>query len=343
MSQTKALSIDEALNQKGSYIWVDVRSESEFARAHIPGAINIPILNDADRAEVGTTYKQKGRELAVQVGLRLAGPKFEAFYIALMALQKSHNKPVLFYCWRGGLRSQIASTITQWSGIPVYIVRGGYRSFRHWTLTTIEAPKNIILVAGHTGSGKTEILHLLQRKDQQIIDLEGLANHKGSALGGVGMPEQPRNEMFENLLAIEMFELNPDRFTYIENESRMIGLCAIPQGLWVQMQQAPSIEILVDRETRINRILAEYAHLPKELLIEQTQKLRKRLGGQHEKAAVEALEQNDFRTWVELLLVYYDKSYAHFVEKNNLSLEKFAWDWNQLETSLLSFIELKTS
>jgi tRNA 2-selenouridine synthase len=183
----------------------------------------------------------------------------------------------------------------------------------------------------------------LQQKDQQIIDLEGLANHKGSALGGVGMPEQPRNEMFENLLAIKLFGLNPERFTYIENESRMIGLCAIPQGLWVQMQQAPSIEILVDRETRISRILAEYAHLPKELLIEQTQKLRKRLGGQHEKAAIEALEQDDFKTWVELLLVYYDKSYAHFVEKNNLSLQKFAWDWNQLETSLLSFIELKTS
>lgn len=343
MSQIKALSVEEALNQKGSFLWVDVRSESEFARAHIPGAINIPILNDSERAEVGTAYKQQGREIAVQVGLRLAGPKFEAIYMSLMALQKEHNKPLLFYCWRGGLRSQIASTITQWSGIPVYIIRGGYRSFRNWTFDTLGQQRNLLLLAGHTGSGKTEILHHLKQAGYSIIDLEGVAHHKGSALGGIGMPEQPRNEMFENTLAIHLIGIAKDTITFVENESRMIGLCAIPQGLWEQMQIAPSIEIAVDREVRIQRILTEYASLPKDRLIEQTQKLRKRLGGQHEQAAIEALHRDDFRSWVELLLVYYDKSYAHFVEKNNISSKKMQWDWNQIESSLLKLLELSQS
>lgn len=340
MSQISALSIEEALNRGGSFVWVDVRSESEFHKAHIPGAVNIPLLNDIDRAAVGTSYKKEGREKAVQLGLRLIGPKFEELYVALIELSKTQQKPLLFYCWRGGLRSQIASTIVQWSGISVSIINGGYRSFRHCVFNILEQPRNIILLSGHTGSGKTEILHLLKQKGQATVDLEGLANHKGSALGGVGMPVQPRNEMFENLLGLQFHAIPTHQITFVENESRMIGQCAIPQPLWTQMQKAPSIELIVDRGIRINRIFNEYCHLPKNELIDQTKKLRKRLGGQHEKAAVEALEQNDFIQWIKILLVYYDKSYTHFVEKNNLTQRNLEWDWNQKENALLTIIEI---
>ena len=338
MSQTRALTIQEALLRRDDFIWVDVRSESEFERAHIPNAINVPILCDEDRAAVGRAYKHEGREAAVMLGLSLTGPKFASIYQKLMEIQHHHQKKLLFYCWRGGLRSQIASTITQWSGHPVFIIKDGYKSFRNWTLQTLQTPINIVLIAGHTGSGKTELLQILEKKGQAIIDLERRANHKGSALGGVGMPTQPRNEMFENLIAIDYLQINNNQTVYIENESRTVGQCAVPEGLWKQMQLAPSLEIQVPIETRIQRIIQEYDNLPKDQLIQQTQKLRKRLGGQHEQAAVQALQADDFKTWVEILLVYYDKSYQHFVNNNNTKITPVPWDWNQIESSLLTFL-----
>jgi tRNA 2-selenouridine synthase len=338
MSQTRALTIQEALLRRDDFIWVDVRSESEFERAHIPNAINVPILCDEDRAAVGRAYKHEGREAAVMLGLSLTGPKFASIYQKLMEIQHHHQKKLLFYCWRGGLRSQIASTITQWSGHPVFIIKDGYKSFRNWTLQTLQTPINIVLIAGHTGSGKTELLQILEEKGQAIIDLERRANHKGSALGGVGMPTQPRNEMFENLIAIDYLQINNNQTVYIENESRTVGQCAVPEGLWKQMQLAPSLEIQVPTETRIQRIIQEYGNLPKDQLIQQTQKLRKRLGGQHEQAAVKALQADDFKTWVEILLVYYDKSYQHFVNNNNTKITPVPWDWNQIESSLLTFL-----
>jgi tRNA 2-selenouridine synthase len=338
MSQTRALTIQEALLRRDDFIWVDVRSESEFERAHIPNAINVPILCDEDRAAVGRAYKHEGREAAVMLGLSLTGPKFASIYQKLMEIQHHHQKKLLFYCWRGGLRSQIASTITQWSGHPVFIIKDGYKSFRNWTLQTLQTPINIVLIAGHTGSGKTELLQILEEKGQAIINLERRANHKGSALGGVGMPTQPRNEMFENLIAIDYLQINNNQTVYIENESRTVGQCAVPEGLWKQMQLAPSLEIQVPTETRIQRIIQEYGKLPKDQLIQQTQKLRKRLGGQHEQAAVQALQADDFKTWVEILLVYYDKSYQHFVNNNNTKITPVPWDWNQIESSLLTFL-----
>ena len=341
MSQIRALTIQEALLKRDEFIWIDVRSETEFERAHIPNAINIPILCDEDRAAVGRANKHDGREAAVMLGLSLTGPKFASIYKQLMEIQHAHQKKLLFYCWRGGLRSQIASTITQWSGHPVFIIKDGYKSYRNWVLQTLQTSLNIVLIAGHTGSGKTELLQLLQDNGKAVIDLEKRANHKGSALGGVGMPAQPRNEMFENLIAIDYLQFHNNQTVYVENESRTVGQCAVPEGLWKQMQQAPSLEIQVPTETRIERIIQEYGSLPKDQLITQTQKLRKRLGGQHEQAAVEALEANDFKTWVEILLVYYDKSYQHFVNNNNTKITSIAWDWNQIESSLLTLLNFQ--
>lgn len=340
MSQIKALSIEEALTHAGSYVWIDVRSESEYARAHIPGAINLPLLNDEARAAVGTTYKQEGREAAVQLGLRLIGPHFETYYQSLLSIGKTSNKKILLYCWRGGLRSQIASTLVQWSGMPVCMINGGYRSFRQWVFSTLDVPRRYLLISGHTGTGKTEVLHRLREHGECVLDLEGLANHKGSALGGLGFPPQPKNEHFENLIATTLFAFGEGSTIFVENESRMIGQCAIPMSVWQGMQSAPYIELEVDIDVRIERLLKEYAHFPLENLIQQTQILRKRLGGQHEQAAIEALNQGDFKRWVEILLVYYDKSYTHFLEKHQIQSKKLKWDWNQTDSALLSLVEL---
>lgn len=340
MSQIKALSIEEALSHTGSYCWIDVRSEAEFERAHIPGSINLPLLNNEERALVGTTYKMEGREAAVQVGLRLIGPKFETYYQSLITTAKNQNKKLLLYCWRGGLRSQIASTLVQWSGMPATMIQGGYRSFRHWVFSTLETNRDYVIISGHTGTGKTEVLHLLKNANANVVDLEGLANHKGSALGGLGLPPQPKNEQFENLVATALHHCKPNQPVFIENESRTIGHCAVPQGLWDGMQTARFIELNIDRETRIQRLLLEYGSFPVADLKEQTQKLRKRLGGQHEQAAISALENGELKKWVELLLVYYDKSYSHFLERHQIKAQKMDWDWNQKESSLLSLLTL---
>ncbi len=341
MSIAKVLEIDGALLQQSLYTWVDVRSESEFERAHIPGAVNIPILNNEERISVGTIYKEKGREMAVGRGLHLVGPRFDALYQSFLLLENTQGKPLLFYCWRGGLRSQIAATFMQWSGRKCYVVLGGYKSFRQWVLETLKLPKSIVLLSGTTGSGKTEILHMLRKKGLSVLDLEGLASHKGSALGGIGLPAQPRSEVFENSIALEWAKFDSTASVFVENESKMIGHCVIPESLWLQMQSAKIIKIEVPKSTRIQRILKEYSHLPLDQLQERTSKLRKRLGGQNEQLAQQALLDGNFTLWVTTLLVYYDKTYAHSYFPRNTPSDSIVWDWEQKENSMLNLLKHK--
>jgi len=311
----KPIQIENALSNKSNFQWVDVRSESEFEKAHFPGAINIPLLSNEHRVLVGTCYKQQGREEAVALGLDLVGSKMQSLFRKYREIENL-GKPILFYCWRGGLRSQISSTIYGWGGFSPTILVGGYKSFRTWAHKQFERQLSIKILSGKTGSGKTEILYLLKEKGIQIIDLEGLASHKGSAFGGLGLPPQPSTEMFENCLALELSEVNVNQTVIIENESRLIGKCCLPLGIWSKMQEAPIIEINVDSLTRINRLIQEYAHFNRDHLEEKTRVLQKKLGGQHTQEAVQYLHEGNFEKWIEKLLVYYDKTYQYSVEKN---------------------------
>jgi len=311
----KPIQIENALSNKSNFQWVDVRSESEFEKAHFPGAINIPLLSNEHRVLVGTCYKQQSREEAVALGLELVGSKMQSLFRKYREIENL-GKPILFYCWRGGLRSQISSTIYGWGGFNPTILVGGYKSFRTWAHKQFERQLSVKILSGKTGSGKTEILYLLKEKGIQIIDLEGLASHKGSAFGGLGLPPQPSTEMFENYLALELSELDADQTVFIENESRLIGKCCLPLGIWSQMQEAPIIEINVDSLTRINRLIHEYAHFDRDHLEEKTRVLQKKLGGQHTQEAVQYLHDGNFEKWIEKLLVYYDKTYQYSVEKN---------------------------
>lgn len=326
MHGVKPWKIESALANHEQFTWVDVRSENEFAKAHIPNAINIPILSNSDRVAVGTCYKQSGRIAAVRLGLELVGPKFPLVYDQLLALYKT-GKPLLFYCWRGGLRSQIASTLMYWAGEPVNIVEGGYKSYRQWAFQLFEKHHNFIVISGCTGSGKTQILHELKSQQLQILDLEGLAHHKGSVLGGIGQLPQPSTEHFENLIAFELFSFQENKPIIVENESRRIGNCILPEVLWKNMQAVRAIEVGVDLNTRIERLYVEYAHLPVDKLKEQTAKLVKRLGGQNEKLAQQALDNGDFRTWISILLVYYDKAYTNYQAMFNHQLESISMQW----------------
>ena len=330
------ISLEEALS--GDYAWIDVRSEGEYAQAHIPGAINAPVLNNDHRHQVGLRYKQNGSTAAVRLGLQLMGPEFDRYFDQLLSLSK--NRPVLIHCWRGGLRSHIASTLLAWNNQPVHLLTGGYKTYRTWALEQLQHAPAMRVLGGHTGSGKTELLHRLQAEGIPALDLEGLAHHKGSAFGGLGQKEQPSNEQFENTLALALWwhrRLNGTAPIWVENESRNIGKCALPNGFYRSLSEAPVLAVEVSREQRAERLLNEYGHFDKALLSEKTAALQRRMGPQHEKAAQEALAENRMMDWMLILLDYYDKAYEHGRLGRNIESQEF--DWSQTEASFEALLK----
>lgn len=336
--QAQDLHINEIITRLESFTLIDARSEQEFAKGHLPGSVNIPLLNNEARIEIGTLYKQKGRNAAVRKGLELVGPIMPELYDQYQSLL-SENKPLVFYCWRGGLRSLISATLFQWSGNPVNRIDGGYKSYRNWVLSVFQVPYKLQIIGGATGSGKTEILHKLKARGEQIIDLEGIAHHKGSAFGSLGQKTQPSTESFENTLALQLASFDATKTIWIENESRLIGNCYIPEAFWEQMQIAPILQVSVPLSVRIERLLIEYGHFEPSLLAERTEILRKKLGGQHANFAIEMLNQGKMHEWMETLLVYYDKTYTYGSEKNAHRIESFPFSWENPELSINELIK----
>lgn len=323
------VSIDEFIAKSQTIPVIDVRSESEFRQGHFPGAVNFPVLNDMHRKEVGIAYKNQGRQEAVIKGFDLAGGKFGDFIREVKSVLNNpgHNSELLLYCWRGGMRSAIAEWILTLAGIRVMRLKGGYKVFRNWCLESLHQKKNILVLGGMTGSGKTEILRDLATTGERIIDLESLANHKGSAFGGLGQPPQPSNEHFENMLAMRWAAIPGDSYAWIENESRTIGKNQIPAPVYEQIRNSGVIEIKVETSVRINRILNEYGKFPVQQLAEMTSKLKKRLGGQHLQEALRYLENSDFKNWTKKMLFYYDKTYEFGLEQRRKeSICAVTWD-----------------
>jgi tRNA 2-selenouridine synthase len=287
---------------------IDTRSENEFSHASIPGAVNIPILNNSERHEVGYTYKNKGREEAVETGFRLVGPRFHE--IISHTRKNIPGREVMVYCWRGGMRSQIMSWLLRMNGYRVITLKGGYKSFRNWALDIANRPLQAIILGGYTGSGKSELLKHIREKGEQVLDLEDIAEHKGSAFGALGKGEQPSNEHFENILALQWSAFDAARPVWIENESRSIGSCMLPEPLYNLMRNAPLVEIDIGIENRKKRILKEYGIFPTDVLAQTTTKIGKRLGPQHLKSALQMLAEGDMDGWLDIVLDYYDKLYG---------------------------------
>ncbi|MCX6291800.1 MAG: tRNA 2-selenouridine(34) synthase MnmH [Bacteroidetes bacterium] len=308
---SEILEVDVFLDQlsRQQPLLLDARSESEFKQGHIPSAVNLPLLNDEHRAIVGTTYKQKGREAAVLAGFDLVGSKFGDVVRKVHAL--TGDKHVMLYCWRGGMRSNIMAWVLSMAGFKVTLLKGGYKTFRGWVLNCFHQPKKIFIIGGRTGSGKTDVLKLLKEHSEQVIDLEALAHHKGSAFGALGEKPQPRSEQFENLLALEWNGMDEDEILWLENESITIGSVKIPNVIFECMRKAPVIEIKTDMESRVKRILDDYGKFPAEILAENTMKLQKRLGELRTRQAVQALLDGDKIKWLEEILSYYDKTYDY--------------------------------
>lgn len=318
---------------------IDTRSPSEFNHAHFPAAVNLPLLNDNERAIVGTTFKQQGRQAAIVKGFELVGHKF-ADYIK-EAIKIEPQKKLLVYCWRGGLRSNIMAWLLQTSGFEVTLLKGGYKAYRNWVLNQLNLSKKIIVIGGKTGTGKTSTLRMLKTLGQQVIDLEELASHRGSAFGGIGLPEQPSNEQFENFLAHQWCHTNKDKVLYLENESRLIGKVCIPKSIYDSMRAAPVIQLEYDKAFRIQHILKEYGQFGNDILAEKTKKIAEKLGGLRLMQALRHLEEGQKELWCEMMLDYYDKQYEHSnTQRNKESIRPLECNGSSFEEVCKKIIEI---
>jgi tRNA 2-selenouridine synthase len=286
---------------------IDVRSPSEFKTGHIPGAVNIPMFDDAERENVGTKYKKEGRGTAILAGLQLAG---QSMHLKLeQALEISKEGRLLVHCWRGGMRSEAMAWLFSLGDIETDILEGGYKSYRHFVLDNLSVNKKIIVLGGLTGSGKTHILEYLQEAGQQIIDLEVIANHRGSAFGSLGKLAQPTSEHFANLLSDKWGKVDPNKDVWLEDESRNIGTVFMPEEFYLNMQKNPAIILLMDVKTRLPRLIEEYSCYSVDELEASVMKIGKRLGGDKAKEAVDAVKRGNFGKAIEIALYYYDKAY----------------------------------
>ncbi|MEQ8703670.1 MAG: tRNA 2-selenouridine(34) synthase MnmH [Phaeodactylibacter sp.] len=305
------ISPAQAVAQLPDVPLLDVRTPAEFEEAHIPGAQNLPLFSNEERAEVGTLYKQVSPRKAFLRGLDFVGPNMRT--LVEEAERMAPSGKVQLHCWRGGQRSSSVGWLLDLSGFEVQVIKGGYKAYRTWVqaaLSEVQAP--LLIVGGPTGAGKTEVLQALQAAGEQIIDLEGLAHHKGSTFGALGEEPQPTVRQFENDLWHAYQQLDPNRRIWLENESRAIGRVYLPERFWQVMAEAPLFSLEVSLEHRLDRLVRQYANFSDAQLAEAFKRIRKRLGGQHLNAALQALEERNYREAAEIALAYYDKAYQHY-------------------------------
>lgn len=302
------LSTVPFLNQAEGRLLLDVRSPGEFANGHIPGAVSFPLFSDEERSEVGTLYKQDGKEPAFLRGLEFVGPKMAGF--VTRARNLSPDGKAFLYCWRGGMRSGSMAWLLEASGLDISLLEGGYKAFRHAVLHPSPLPDKIMVIGGFTGSRKSEILNEMPKLGEAILDLERLANHKGSAFGSLGLPPQPRQEQFENDIFMNLLNHPPGKALWLEDESKAIGKLRIPDTLHAEMRNAMVVFLEKSREERLKHIVESYGKEHLEDLKNSMQRIARRLGGLALKQALEHLDKGEILEAAALSLHYYDKSYG---------------------------------
>ena len=334
------INIEQFLELAKQHPVIDVRSPGEYKHAQIPGAYSLPLFTDEERKIVGTTYKQQSREQAIKIGLDFFGPKMRKMAEEVESLVVSHksgmdsavensqltthdSRLVLVHCWRGGMRSGAVSWLLDLYGFKVYTLGGGYKKFRNYVLDTFKLPFHFKILGGYTGSGKTELLKTLKEKGEPVIDLENLASHKGSAFGNIGLPEQPGQEMFENLLGCQLRGVgcqvntnlptpdnkHPDNPIWLEDESQRIGRVNIPHELWKTMRQSPVYFLDIPFEERLGHIVQEYGQLDPEKMEDAINRISQKLGNLNAKRGILLLKEGKIAESFDILLKYYDRFY----------------------------------
>ena len=271
------------------------------------------MFSDEERARIGTAYKQVSQEKAVLLGLDFFGPNMSR--MVKQAKKLAPDKKVRLHCWRGGMRSGAVLWLLELAGFEVQLLDKGYKDYRPAVMAEFARPRDLRVLGGLTGSGKTEVLHELARLGEPVLDLEGLACHKGSSFGAIGQPEAPTQEQFENNLAQALLALPTDRPVWVEDESLQIGRLTIPKTFFEQMRQAPLFVLEVPRAARVSYLAQEYGSQDPALLAEAVQRLSKRLGGLATTEALDAIATGHMARMVELVLDYYDKTYGYGLSK----------------------------
>jgi tRNA 2-selenouridine synthase len=310
---SRKIAPSDFLQRAATAITVDTRSPAEYASGHIPGAVNIPLFDNDERAVVGRLYKKSGREEAVLEGLRISGPQLAEKL--LTGINFARGGRLLLYCWRGGMRSESMAWLFSLAGIQLSLLDGGYKAYRGYIMEELSAKRNTLILGGLTGSGKTSILRVLSERGEQMADLEGIACHRGSAFGALGQNPQPTTEHFANLLFQEWTGFDISRTIWLEDESRNIGTVFLPELFWRNMQESVVIALISDPAVRLPRLVREYSGFPTEQLMESVMKISKRLGGTRTNDAAMAIENGDFAKAAEITLEYYDKAYLHSLHK----------------------------
>ena len=334
------ITIEPFLQMAAQHTVLDVRSPGEYLHAHIPGAFSLPLFTDEERKVVGTAYKLQSKQIAIKFGLDFFGVKMRAMVEEVESLvierkklaekkQQPNNEQqttsiVLVHCWRGGMRSAGVAWLLDLYGFKVYTLVGGYKAYRKWVLAQFEKAYPFKIIGGYTGSGKTLVMDELAKQQQSVIDLEALANHKGSAFGALGQAPQPGQEMFENLLAGRLSDVSKkmteenafitnnyhlSSAIFLEDESQRIGNLQIPMPLWYTMRKCPVYFMDIPFEERLNYLTVAYGGFTKEQLVNAIIRIQKRLGGLETKNAINYLLENNHKECFRILLQYYDKWY----------------------------------
>ena len=267
------------------------------------------MFTNEERAIIGTAYKQVSRELAVNKGLEFFGPKMKE--LAKSAKKISNETTFLVHCWRGGLRSASVAWLLELYGFKVYLLKGGYKSFRNFVLESFSEDRKMLVLGGRTGSGKTIILKELKKLGEQIIDLEQLAHHKGSSFGALGETAQPTQEMFENELFFQLYKTDKNKTVWLEDESNRIGSRVIPKSLFEKMRACKNVFIDLPFDIRSQYLTEEYGKFNSEDLKNAIKRIEKRLGGLATITALEDIDNGNIKHAFELCLIYYDKTYTY--------------------------------
>lgn len=337
MTADSILSVAEFLElyelHRDDYGWIDVRSEGEFAKSSFPSFRNLPILSNLERHEVGLTYRQHGQTEAISLGHRLVDPKREE---RVRLWKEAASGSAVMICWRGGMRSQIAADWLRQTGTRVRSVQGGSKAIRNELLRAFTSLPEFLIVSGLTGSGKTELLEML---DLSKIDLEKLANHRGSSFGNLIGSPQPSQASFENRLCLELRKTrreSPSR-VLMEDESISIGSCFLSLEMKLQMNASPCIFVESPVEGRARRIYAEYVEKPLSLhpiekvceaMLDSLIRIQRKLGGLEanrlhsmireafQKSSTRSAQEEHHIDWISRLLeVYYDPMYRYGFDK----------------------------
>jgi tRNA 2-selenouridine synthase len=319
-----------------SHLVLDVRTPLEYAEDHMPGAINIPLLSNEERVEIGIIYKQTGSFAARNRGLELTAHRMPQMVADIG--HAANNRPILVYCWRGGLRSKAVTSILDLAGYRAFQLKDGYKAFRNHVSSFFEPfhpPGPLVVMHGMTGIGKTSFLQSLH--NFTVIDLEGLARHRGSAFGGLGLTQHTSQKHFETLLWNAFRSVCPGTPVLVEGESKRIGRLSLPGDLYEVMLNSVKVWCHASLETRIRRLITEYGHLDyRNEMAEALLRIRKRIGGEKYTEIIGYLDRWELEPFTaELIKHYYDKVYyktREWREDFAVSLEDFAAAEVDLET-----------